>query len=598
MKRPVQHQIEDESCRIFQSLLPREWVVRWQDGDYGIDGEVEVFKDEESTGLIFKVQMKGTESPTYLQDGSMSLQMKSNNLQYLVNEISLPVLVIGVDVVTCSCRWCSVQDDPEIRRVLDESEQESVSIHFPVANTIAGQFDDILEKIGSLELFLSSQLVMKATPEKLFDVYSNNADLETVIATFGRQSRDLRLLDLERLWNSECYDQVALRVDALLDDPNQSVEVRFYSLLLREKIQQRQAHLAKSDHYRMVSISKAIGDNLVKLTEHGPKKLTDFAQIHRQASDLQELVYRDGDLFTKWEMEHKQQGHRVDPLLRTMLFQKRSFCVRELISVFEKLLGMLSGLLHEDSVVIYPEACLPVIGAMSLFLARLRLEGINKAAMVYQQQVLLDLSSNALSVAKVNKMWGSVSAIAFAVAYLYDLTQEDERLFAMNKARDIITGIPDDVERSSAEKRLEQMEALFANPDLESELTIDDIKLIYRQQAKSLGIDVDNPKSEIDNIIRIGINDLDPTRVIRNCQQLRVQLDSYGLVAEAMQLYTAGSKTLSCEKHGIVISGIELDVSWSLMQSKYCNACPDRNPHSGEWIWTQQWQSEHESKAR
>ena len=62
-RRPIQHQLEDQSERAFASALPARWAWRKQDKDYGIDGEVEIFApDDTATGLLFKVQLKATES--------------------------------------------------------------------------------------------------------------------------------------------------------------------------------------------------------------------------------------------------------------------------------------------------------------------------------------------------------------------------------------------------------------------------------------------------------------------------------------------------------------------------------------------------------
>lgn len=42
-RRPIQHVMEDESVQIFQRALPREWVIRPYQRDYGIDFVVELF---------------------------------------------------------------------------------------------------------------------------------------------------------------------------------------------------------------------------------------------------------------------------------------------------------------------------------------------------------------------------------------------------------------------------------------------------------------------------------------------------------------------------------------------------------------------------
>lgn len=42
-RRPLQHVMEDDSVKIFQRLLPKEWVPRLYQRDYGIDYVVELF---------------------------------------------------------------------------------------------------------------------------------------------------------------------------------------------------------------------------------------------------------------------------------------------------------------------------------------------------------------------------------------------------------------------------------------------------------------------------------------------------------------------------------------------------------------------------
>ncbi|GAA4705560.1 DUF4365 domain-containing protein [Nocardioides conyzicola] len=61
--RPRGHELETESERALLNVLPTAWVIRdLTKGDYGIDCEVEVFENGATTGLTFKVQLKGTDS--------------------------------------------------------------------------------------------------------------------------------------------------------------------------------------------------------------------------------------------------------------------------------------------------------------------------------------------------------------------------------------------------------------------------------------------------------------------------------------------------------------------------------------------------------
>src|SRR5713226_682048 len=68
-QRPRSHELEDESRRQFQMVLPSSWVFRPADPDYGIYGQVEIFSgDGQATGLIFLVQLKGTDNPGQVED--------------------------------------------------------------------------------------------------------------------------------------------------------------------------------------------------------------------------------------------------------------------------------------------------------------------------------------------------------------------------------------------------------------------------------------------------------------------------------------------------------------------------------------------------
>ncbi|GAA2022841.1 hypothetical protein GCM10009779_03390 [Polymorphospora rubra] len=49
-QRPRSHELETESRRAFEALLPSSWVVRRVEDDYGIDLEVEIFEEGSATG--------------------------------------------------------------------------------------------------------------------------------------------------------------------------------------------------------------------------------------------------------------------------------------------------------------------------------------------------------------------------------------------------------------------------------------------------------------------------------------------------------------------------------------------------------------------
>ena len=90
-KRPKQHELEDLSRAKFQLILPRKWVLRDKDKDYGIDCEVELFdEDGNSQGLLFYVQLKASGSKKNSE--ILNIDLKIETLKYF-EQLEIPVLL-------------------------------------------------------------------------------------------------------------------------------------------------------------------------------------------------------------------------------------------------------------------------------------------------------------------------------------------------------------------------------------------------------------------------------------------------------------------------------------------------------------------------
>ncbi len=90
-KRPKQHELEDLSRAKFQICLPKKWVLRSKEKDYGIDGEVELFNEEgNAQGILFYVQLKATGSKDISQ--ILNVDFNIETLKYFAN-LEIPVLL-------------------------------------------------------------------------------------------------------------------------------------------------------------------------------------------------------------------------------------------------------------------------------------------------------------------------------------------------------------------------------------------------------------------------------------------------------------------------------------------------------------------------
>lgn len=91
-KRPKQHQVEDLSINALKNVLPREWVYREKDKDYGIDGEIEIFDENDcATGIIFFIQLKATDTDDLKKQKRVQLSNESINYY---QSLELPVLIV------------------------------------------------------------------------------------------------------------------------------------------------------------------------------------------------------------------------------------------------------------------------------------------------------------------------------------------------------------------------------------------------------------------------------------------------------------------------------------------------------------------------
>lgn len=99
-KRPRTHSLEDESKNKLRLLLPERWAYRDKTHDYGIDGEVELFdENDKANGLIFYVQLKATDSKQSRVIHSVKMDIKTIRYFY---SLDVPVLIV---------RYSSLRDD-------------------------------------------------------------------------------------------------------------------------------------------------------------------------------------------------------------------------------------------------------------------------------------------------------------------------------------------------------------------------------------------------------------------------------------------------------------------------------------------------------
>jgi len=116
-------------------FVDRLWFRDERVDDTGVDGSLEVKAEGCHTNLRAQVQMKGTENPRFLEDGTATLQVASSNLNYLLNGPS-PIYVMFI-LPQKELRYAWARD--ERKRIEqdnpDWSEQGTITLHLREAIT-------------------------------------------------------------------------------------------------------------------------------------------------------------------------------------------------------------------------------------------------------------------------------------------------------------------------------------------------------------------------------------------------------------------------------------------------------------------------------
>ncbi|MDA8490711.1 hypothetical protein, partial [Kluyvera sp. Awk 3] len=128
------------------------------------------------------------------------------------------------------------------------------------------------------------------------------------------------------------------------------------------------------------------------------------------------------------------------------------------------------------------------------------------------------------------------------------------------------------------------------DPDFEIEF--------FTSRAKQLGFKIDDPDDEMGQIIKQGLLDYNPERVVKNCEHLIMFASrSLGIPARMVGLYSASMKYLVCTKKKHIMGGWKLDDIYHFnpiggFKEEFCKNCQDNCPRSPDWKWTSAWQEE------
>jgi len=165
MERPPQHVTDSlGQAQVRAVLEPLGWTVNRVEHDYGVDFDIDVFRDFKSTGISFKIQLKSSESTSYSAERDfISQEISVHSADYLCRELRSPVIHVHADVNLGRTFWSAPQlDVGSIKKLSEGCNSGTITLRIPTANELPATIGQLVEGVARVEKLLATRLVVSS----------------------------------------------------------------------------------------------------------------------------------------------------------------------------------------------------------------------------------------------------------------------------------------------------------------------------------------------------------------------------------------------------------------------------------------------------
>ena len=579
-------EIGRHASRIFHGSLPVTWVVRNEETqeDYGVDCEVEVVENERATGLMFKVQQKGGHPLPRVAAGQfVTVRLNTARLGYYLNEVPLPVVLVAVDVPGNSVFWVGLQGNPVISKQYHHARQSNtrtLTIRLPVENRLPSTAPLLLNAVRRIADFLAVRKIPDLDSQRMRTVVSCHDDPAAIAEalTFHRDS--LRHQQIEELI-STAPERALSEAKAILASPSERVRTRFAAGLC---VVQIEAATAPNDFERILRARLDVGRQLLLLVR--PQAVDPDLRIFGRLYFRVALMHRYAvEAFALAVCSSQRPESTIDSLARSALVLQRYRANATAHVAFVRAYRLFVRLVEREQFHMVPKSWPMLAMALVHYVARLRLDDIEYRPLL---EWIDARGAFATDVAVQLKQWDEARNCILYSLMLCNPSDESEKAARIANARTKAEDVGDSTLRAQLLQEIAEFAA--GMPLASAETSFDEETTLIGLLAKSMGIDIDTGTDPVAKIVRIGLLDRNPERVLKNCRHLFFSVDGYGLPGAWLSLPTAGTKSLKCTKFGKSVSGVSLDDVYKLFAGSFCNQCTSCEAHSDGWRWSVEWQ--------
>lgn len=602
MKRTKAHQIDTQAQRILDSRLPVDWVTRKQYPDYGIDYEIEVFHNEQPTGIWFRVQLKGRERYQETED-SIVMPFETDKIEYYLSKVPFPVFLFVVLTQKKEIYWLFLQKYVnEVLKVENPSwmDQKSVTIRIPKKNL----FKDNIKRI---------ELEAKKGMTYMYALHFGTPHWSVSFAVKGAID-NVDKLEAERKKHLKEQNEIDLHLAAKYYQTGSTENSQRLLFEVFDRTKDKDDHIL--EHLSSVSgiislypfYESRQSSEVLNLSEYGlslAKRIQNKRFIHFfEGSSLEVIYYRlleriQNSRILQKVVESRSRSIAYGYPLR--LFQSEDY--RSLLEVSRKYLRNIYESFKDEEYWVSLDMLVRLI-RINLFPYPRLIADHTKRELTPLIQNVSDLIENSLRLAGALNYRDLECEILKYKALLYyfqnldgyrDILKSMKALASEHNLELYVKEANDMLHHFGERTSFPEGPDDFPKPPPIEEMPDQVIDSMHRMLAEAVGIDLENDEDEFAHIVRVGLEDRNPERVLKYCSHLEIAEGSYGIVGEFLNLPTAGSKVLFC-KYGGGFEGLSLDRLFEMMKRNYCTNCKHRDPMPRNWKWSLKWQKEKDKK--
>jgi uncharacterized protein DUF4365 len=591
VKRTAKQIIDDAGERQLRSIFePLGWAVRKLDRDIGIDFSVEMFENFKSIGVIFKVQLKSSTLTKYsASKGFISQPLKLSNAQYLCNELRVPVLLVHADVKNARTYWGAPQlMIAELQPLLEAKDRKHVSLRVPTSNELPATIVKLVETVTQVEQVLASRLIISTPTGTYVRLIEKHIDQDQLTRELQDKADLLKLVRAHRLAQARRHAEAIEKAERVFRSDESSILSKFNALLTIESAQLMAAMINQEPQQNYHLIKLTTGRQLRKLTKKGPRVLKFHALVVWETAKLQRLTQTYHGLLLNW-VAQKDRGNVT---WRARLFFEKSSVYRKILAKYNQCIRLANYAARLRGGVAVPTLLMRIVDAMAHFIGNLESENHSALADQYSSSAL-QICKLAASIAIADKDDEGL----FTVATKALMTKRAATGEAVDFALATMGEIRDEETKHRTQELVDRVIRSYQGERLEGPVKTT-YRQVYENMATALGVNLSNPSDPASKLVEIGLADLDRSRVLTNCEHIFITFGTHGLVAELLDMPTAGHKILHCDLHEYAIQGLSLDGTYDSFKKQYCDNCADSCPRPSSWQYSDEWQQEENQKQK